>query len=321
MIYIVLGLDSRPTPEDRRSLEKMLPLAEVASREAVLGALSGVLLGYLWTQYVAPHRRLRQQRARHLDAVRHHGHGKVFLVGAGPGDPELLTVKAQQLLRVASVAVMDDLVSEPLYRLLPRDCEIIYVGKRGGKKDSAKQVDIDAILVQKCQQGHLVVRVKGGDPMIFGRVHSEIQSLCRAKCRFEVVPGISSALAAPAVANIPITHKELSRSFLVISGHKPDDMDFALLAQIDTIVMLMATRTLGHICARLIECGRSPETPVALVHQGTLPDQVTLLGSLQDIAVKASNRSYSPAIVVIGQVAKFADLDVYLQDGDEDTSV
>lgn len=283
----------------------------VSSRDVVVGALAGVLLSAAWTRFIAPRHSLRDARAKVQ-------RGKVYLVGAGPGDVQLLTVKARQLLSVATVAVVDDLVSDELYRLIPADCEIVYVGKRGGKKDSAKQTDIDAVLVQKCQDGHIVVRVKGGDPMVFGRVHSEIRALCQATCPFEVVPGISSALAAPSVVNIPITHKHLSKSFLVISGHKPAEMDFALLAQVDTVVMLMATRTLDTICTKLIECGRDQSTPVALVHSGTKPDQVTLLGSLADIAQKASDRSYSPAIVVIGAVAKYADIETYLQEEDQD---
>lgn len=282
----------------------------VSTRDVAVGALSGVLLSAAWTRFVAPRYALRSARAKTQ-------RGKVYLIGAGPGDVALLTLKAQQLLSVATVAVVDDLVSDELYGMIPADCEVVYVGKRGGKKDSAKQTDIDAVLVQKCQDGHIVVRVKGGDPMVFGRVHSEIRALCQTNCPFEVVPGISSALAAPSVVNIPITHKHLSKSFLVISGHKPADMDFEFLAKVDTILMLMATRTLRTICSKLVECGRTEDTPVALIHSGTNPDQVTLLGTLADIADKASERSYSPAIVVIGAVAKYADVETYLQEEED----
>uniref|UniRef100_K3WIR7 uroporphyrinogen-III C-methyltransferase n=1 Tax=Globisporangium ultimum (strain ATCC 200006 / CBS 805.95 / DAOM BR144) TaxID=431595 RepID=K3WIR7_GLOUD len=287
----------------------------VSTRDVAVGALSGLLLSVAWARFLAPRYAVRKARATTQ-------RGKVYLIGAGPGDVGLLTVKAQKLLSAATVAVVDDLVSDELYRLLPADCEIVYVGKRGGKKDSAKQTDIDAVLVQKCQDGHIVVRVKGGDPMVFGRVHSEIRALCQASCPFEVVPGISSALAAPSVVNIPITHKHLSKSFLVISGHKPADMNFEFLAKVDTILMLMATRTLRTICAKLVENGRAEDTPVALIHSGTNPDQVSLLGTLANIADKASDRSYSPAIVVIGVVAKYADLETYLQEEEEqDTTV
>lgn len=283
----------------------------VDAKELAVGALAGAALAALSIKYLVPVYQTRRLRSREP-------RGKVFLVGAGPGDPELLTVKARRLLGAAAVAVMDDLVSDELYGLLPFDCEVVYVGKRGGKKDSAKQKDIDALLVAKCQQGKLVVRVKGGDPMVFGRVHSEIQALCAAGCKFEVVPGISSALAAPAVVNIPVTHKELSTSFLVISGHKPGDMDFATLAKVDTVVILMATRTLSAICEGFVANGRASETPVALIHSGTNPDQVTVIGTLADMTERTAGRSYSPAIIVVGQVAKYGNLDAYLEELNED---
>lgn len=281
------------------------------ARELLLGVASGALATVLVSQLLLPRLKTRQLRAK---ASR----GTVYLVGAGPGDPELLTLKARRLLASATVVVVDDLVSAEIYALIPKDCEIVYVGKRGGKKDSAKQVDIDAILVAKSREGHIVVRLKGGDPMVFGRVHSEIRALCRAQCRFEVVPGISSALAVPATANIPVTHKTLSTSFVVISGHKPAEMDFATLAKVDTIVLLMATRTIDSICSSLVENGKDAATPVALIHSGTNPDQVVLLGSLEDIAAKTTGKKYSPAIIVIGQVAKYGDLAAYLDEADDE---
>ncbi|KUF82851.1 Uroporphyrinogen-III C-methyltransferase [Phytophthora nicotianae] len=279
-------------------------------RDFALGALSGALLSVLVSHVVLPRLQTRQLRSQA-------SHGTVYLVGAGPGDPELLTLKARRLLASATVVVVDDLVGPEVYALIPKDCEIIYVGKRGGKKDSAKQVDIDAILVDKCRAGHIVVRLKGGDPMVFGRVHSEIRALVRAECKFQVVPGISSALAVPAIANIPVTHKTLSTSFVVISGHKPAEMDFATLANVETIVLLMATRTIGTIYENLIESGKDKDTPVALIHSGTNPDQVLLLGTLENIAAKAEGKKYSPAIIVIGQVAKYGDLKSYLESDDE----
>ncbi|DAZ97101.1 TPA: hypothetical protein N0F65_010424 [Lagenidium giganteum] len=287
-----------------------------SDRGALLAAcaLSGVALGFVCARYVVPACCTAKSRTKVQ-------RGKVYLIGAGPGAPDLLTVRARNYLQAATVAVMDDLVAKELYELLPPDCEIVYVGKRGGKKDSAKQTDIDDVLVKKARANHVVVRVKGGDPMVFGRVHSEIRALVKAKCAFEVVPGISSALAAPAIVDIPITHKHLSKSFLVISGHKPAEMDFNVLAQIDTISMLMGTRTLETVCTRLMEAGREPKTPVALIHNATLPEQETLLGSLEDIAEKASAKSYSPAIVVIGEVAKYADFDTYVKEPAEDNVV
>ncbi|OWZ11265.1 Tetrapyrrole (Corrin/Porphyrin) Methylase [Phytophthora megakarya] len=280
-------------------------------RDVALGALSGALLSVLVCQLVLPRLRTCQLRSQAAS-------GTVYLVGAGPGDPELLTLKARRLLASATVVVVDDLVGPEVYALIPKDCEVVYVGKRGGKKDSAKQVDIDSTLVHKCRAGHIVVRLKGGDPTVFGRVHSEIRALVRAQCRFEVVPGISSALAVPAIANIPVTHKTLSSNFVVISGHKPVEMDFALLAKIETIILLMATRTIGSICESLVENGKSKATPVALIHSGTNPDQVLLLGTLEDIATKTEGKKYSPAIIIIGQVAKYGDLGAYLDESDDE---
>ncbi|KAH7472123.1 Uroporphyrinogen-III C-methyltransferase [Phytophthora ramorum] len=283
----------------------------MAVRDVALGALSGALLSALVSHVVLPRLRTRQMRSQ---AAR----GTVYLVGAGPGDPELLTLKARRLLASATCVVVDDLVGPEVYALIPKDCEIVYVGKRGGRKDSTKQVDIDAVLVDKCRHGHIVVRLKGGDPMVFGRVHSEIRALYRNQCKFEVVPGISSALAVPATANIPVTHKTLSTNFVVISGHKPAEMDFATLAKVETIVLLMATRTIGSICESLVESGKDKGTPVALIHSGTNPDQVLLLGTLEDIATKTEGQKYSPAIIVIGQVAKYGDLKAYLDESDDE---
>jgi uroporphyrin-III C-methyltransferase len=284
-------------------------------RDVAVGVVSGALLTFLCGRYVLPKYTL--YKSRRSNGAR----AKVFLVGAGPGDPSLMTLRSRQLLSIATVVVLDDLVSDAIAALIPSDCEIIYVGKRGGKKDSAKQVDIDKILVAKCQQNHIVVRLKGGEPMVFGNVYSEIRTLVRAGCAFEVVPGISSALAAPAVVNVPVTHKDLSKSFLVVSLHRPDEMDFAVLAKIDTLVVLMATRTLATVASRLMENGKPADTPVALIHNGTLPSQVTLLGTLEDIAARASERSYSPAIIVIGTVARYANVDAYLQDEELDNIV
>lgn len=278
----------------------------VAVRELAVGALAGAALAAA----LLPLLRSLRLRARVP-------RGRVFLVGAGPGDAELLTLKARRLLAAASVAVVDDLVGAGVRALLPRGCEVVHVGKRGGRKDSARQEDIDALLVARSRAGHVVVRLKGGDPMVFGRVHSEIRALARAGCAFEVVPGISSALAAPSVVNIPVTHKLLSRSFLVVSGHKPAEMDFRTLASVDTLLVLMATRTLPAICAGLIDSGRPGDTPVALVHSGTNPDQLTVLGTLQDMPDRIAGRSLSPAIVVVGAVAKFANLEAYLEEADE----
>ncbi|RMX65013.1 hypothetical protein DD238_006467 [Peronospora effusa] len=280
-------------------------------RGVALGAVSGALVSFLVCQWILP--RLRTRQLRHQAS-----RGCVYLVGAGPGDPELLTLKARRLLSSATVVVVDDLVGPQIYALIPRDCQIIYVGKRGGRKDSAKQVDINAILVSKSRDGHIVVRLKGGDPMIFGRVHSEIRALVRAQCNFKVIPGISSALAVPAMVNIPVTHKTLSTNFIVTSGHNPAEMDFDMLVKIETIVLLMATRTIDRICESLMASGKDKDTHVALIHSGTNPDQLVVLGMLKDIAAKTEGKNYSPAIIVIGDVAKYGDLKTYLDESDDE---
>ncbi|CAI5747500.1 unnamed protein product [Peronospora destructor] len=282
-------------------------------RDVALGVVSGALVSFLVYQVILPRfctRQLRHQASR----------GCVYLVGAGPGDPELLTLKARRLVSSATVVVVDDLVGPQIYALIPKDCQIIYVGKRGGRKDSANQADINAILVSKSRDGHIVVRLKGGDPMVFGRVHSEIRALVRAQCKFNIIPGISSALAVPAMVNIPVTHKTLSTNFVVTSGHKPAEMDFELLVKIETIVLLMATRTIGRICESLMDSGKDKDTHVALIHSGTTPDQVVVLGTLKDIVAKTEGKKYSPAIIVIGDVAKYGDLKAYLDESDDEVT-
>ena len=282
-------------------------------RDVALGAVAGALVSFVAYHVILPRFRTRQLRHR---AVR----GCVYLVGAGPGDPELLTLKARRLLSSATVVVVDDLVGPQIYALIPSDCQIVYVGKRGGRTDSTKQVDINAMLVAKSRDGHIVVRLKGGDPMVFGRVHSEIRALVRAQCIFQVIPGISSAIAVPAMINIPVTHKTLSTSFVVTSGHKPAEMDFEMLAKVETIVLLMATRTIGCVCEGLMDSGKDKDTHVALIHSGTNPDQVVVLGTLQDIAAKIEEKKYSPAIIVIGDVAKYGDLKAYLEESDDEVT-
>ncbi|CEG43101.1 uroporphyrin-iii c-methyltransferase [Plasmopara halstedii] len=281
-------------------------------RDVVLGALSGVLLSIVVSRKILPHLRTYQLRSQCT-------HGMVYLVGAGPGDPELLTLKARRLLASASVVVVDDFVGVDFHTLISRDCKVIYVGKRGGKTDSTKQMDIGTILVDYCRARHLVVRLKCGDPMVFGCVHSEICALVRANCTFEVVPGLSSALAVPAIVNIPVTHETLSANFIVISGHKPADIDFVSLVKVDTIVILMGSRTIKVICDTLMKYGKDEDTPVALIHAGATPDQLVLLGTLDDISTKTLNKKLSPAVIVIGHVAKFGNLKAYVDESDDET--
>ncbi|MCL1469069.1 uroporphyrinogen-III C-methyltransferase [Argonema antarcticum] len=243
--------------------------------------------------------------------------GKVYLVGAGPGDVGYLTVRAQQLLAMAEVLVYDALVDPQLLQLVPDNCRQLDVGKRGGRP-SMKQPEIDRLLVEQCQQGKQVVRLKSGDPFIFGRCTSEIQSLLAAGCAFEVVPGISSALAAPLLAGIPLTDPVLSRCFAVLSGHDPAELDWKTLSGIETLVILMGGRHLGEIVDRLQEYGRSPKTPVAVIRWAGHPQQEVWTGDLGNIVSVTAGISLSPVAIVIGEVVG---LRPYLLSGGVDRTV
>ncbi|MBD2181313.1 uroporphyrinogen-III C-methyltransferase [Planktothrix sp. FACHB-1355] len=238
--------------------------------------------------------------------------GKVYLVGAGPSDVAYLTVRAQQLLAQAEVLVYDALVDGRLLHLVPLNCCLFDVGKRGGRP-SIKQAEIDRLLVEQCQQGKQVVRLKSGDPFIFGRCGSEIESLLAAGCPFEVVPGISSALAAPLFAGIPLTDPVLSRCFAVLSGHDPAELDWQTLSGIDTLVILMGGRYLAEIVDRLQRYGRSPKTPVAVIRWAGHPQQQVWTGELGNIVQVTAGASLSPAVIAIGEVVG---LRPYLLSGD-----
>ena len=227
--------------------------------------------------------------------------GKVYLVGAGPGDVAYLTVRGQQLLAQADVLVYDALVDPALLQLVSSSCELLHVGKRGGQP-SMKQTDIDRLLVEHCLQGKQVVRLKSGDPFIFGRSTSEIQALNAAGCNFEVVPGISSALAAPLLAGIPLTDPVMSRCFAVISAHEPDALNWEALAGMDTLVILMGGQQLQDIIARLEEHGRSPHTPIAIIRWAGHPQQQIWTGTLATILQETANQSLSPCVTVVGEV-------------------
>jgi len=229
--------------------------------------------------------------------------GKVFLVGAGPGDRAYLTVQAQQLLAQAEVVIYDALVDLSLLEIAPANCLCLDVGKRGGHP-SPDQETIDALLVEYCQQGRQVVRLKSGDPFIFGRCLSEIQALKTAGCEFAIVPGLSSALAAPLLAGIPLTDAALSQCFAVLSAHDPATLDWQALARIDALVILMGTRQLPEIVAQLQQQGRSPQTPIAVIRWGGHSQQQIWRGTLSDIMEKAAGSALSPAVIVIGAVAQ-----------------
>ena len=235
--------------------------------------------------------------------------GKVYLVGAGPGDVAYLTLKAYKLLAISEVLIYDALVDNQLLDLVPSDCLKLDVGKRGGKP-STPQPEINSLLVKYCQQGKQVVRLKSGDPFIFGRCTSEIEALKAQKCAFEVVPGISSATSAPLLAGIPLTDPVLSRCFAVVTAHEPDALNWEALAAIDTLVILMGGKNLPSVVHQLIRHGRSRTTPIAIIRSTATPQQQIWTGTLETILETVANVSLSPAVITIGEVVG---LQKYLQ--------
>ncbi|MFM2314978.1 MAG: hypothetical protein RLZZ04_4254, partial [Cyanobacteriota bacterium] len=231
--------------------------------------------------------------------------GKVYLVGAGIGNEDYLTVRGKQLLTSAEVLVYDALVDESLLKLVSLSCLQICVGKRGGQA-STSQATINQLLVAYCLQGKQVVRLKSGDPFIFGRANEEIAALQQAQCDFELISGISAALAAPLLAGIPLTDKNLSRGFAVLSGHQPEDLDWSALARIDTLVILMGGRSLLQIIQYLLTHGRSPDEPISIIRQAGRPQQQFYWGTLTDIVDKTAEISLSPAVIVIGKVVQLS---------------
>lgn len=235
--------------------------------------------------------------------------GKVYLVGAGPGDPALLTVRGLDLLRNAEVIVYDRLVNPVMLEWASSDCLRIFAGKLTGNHSLAQE-EINELLIAHARRGLLVVRLKGGDPFIFGRGAEEAEALLNAGILFEIVPGVSSAVAVPAYAGIPLTHRKLSSSFAVITGHEAckaaPSVDWeALATAVDTLVVLMGLKNLPRIVAKLLAHGRSPETPVALIRWGTTEKQETVIGTLADIAGKAA-ALHPPVVAVIGEVVNLA---------------
>ena len=235
--------------------------------------------------------------------------GKVYLVGAGPGDPGLITVRGRELLIDAEALVYDYLANPSLVALCPSSCERVYVGKRGGDHTMA-QDEINALLVSLAKHGKSVVRLKGGDPFVFGRGGEEALELAKNGIEFEVVPGITSGVAAPAYAGIPLTHRGLAASALLVTGHeaagkKESDLDWAGIAgSKTTIAFYMGVKNLGRITKRLIEHGRCADTPTALIRWGTMARQETLTGALRDIAELAEKKGFeAPAICIVGEVA------------------
>ncbi|ELS01703.1 uroporphyrin-III C-methyltransferase [Xenococcus sp. PCC 7305] len=232
--------------------------------------------------------------------------GKVYFVGAGVGERAYLTLRAEELLSRAEVLVYDALVDPQLADLVPDECLKLYVGKRGGKV-STPQDKINQLLVAYCCQGKQVVRLKSGDPLVFGRSRGEIAALQRENCNFELIPGISSVLAAPLLAGIPLTDRELSSCFAVCSGHEIKQLNWQALAKIDTLVILMGTRSLPEIVTELIDQGKDAHEPVAIIRNCSQIGQEIFWGTLTDIVSKTRGISLSPAVIVIGKVVTLGD--------------
>lgn len=240
--------------------------------------------------------------------------GKVYLLGAGPGDPGLFTLKGKALLEHADVVVYDALVSPPILAMINPQAEQIDAGKRRGRH-SLPQDATTQLLIEKAQTHAVVVRLKGGDPFVFGRGGEEMEDLIRAGVPVEVIPGITSGIAAPAYAGIPLTHRQYSSSVTFVTGHESVDkyrpqVNWQAIAQgSETIVVYMGIHNLGHIVAELTAAGLSLQTPIALVRWGTRPDQETLFGQLETIVAQTEAAGFeAPAIVVIGKVVNLHEI-------------
>ncbi len=246
-----------------------------------------------------------------IDRPRRAWRGGVWLIGAGPGDPELITVRGLRHLRRAEVLLYDRLVSAELLLEAPRTALRIDVGKAPGRHER-KQEEICRLLVAHARAGRRVVRLKGGDPFVFGRGGEEALACAEAGVPCEIVPGISSAVAAPAAAGIPVTHRGIAGSVAIVAGHcfpgspePADRIDWTAVARLDTIVILMGLARLPEITASLIAAGRSPETPAAAIASATLATQQTVIGTLATLSHRVAQAGLNaPATVVVGEVVR-----------------
>jgi len=238
--------------------------------------------------------------------------GKVYIIGAGPGDAGLITLKAVEALLAVDVVVYDNLVNEELLKFAPSQAKFIYAGKKGGDH-TLSQDRINELLVKEARAGNTVARLKGGDPFIFGRGGEEAQILAENNIEFEIIPGVTSAIAVPAYAGIPLTHRGFTSTVAFVTGHEDptkekSDIDWSALAKIGTLVFLMGVKNLPQITKELIKNGKAPETPVALIRNGSLPTQQVLVGMLSNIVILAhANDFRPPAILVVGGVVDLRD--------------
>jgi uroporphyrinogen III methyltransferase/synthase len=240
-------------------------------------------------------------------ATREHRPGKVILVGAGPGDPGLLTVRAVERIRAADVLVYDRLIHDGVLAFAKPSAEKIYMGKESGHH--TRQNEIHALLVEKARQGKTVVRLKGGDPFLFGRGGEEVEYLAEHGIPFEVVPGVSSCLSAPLSAGIAVTHRESSSSVVIVTGHSADGhedrADWQAVARIDTSVFLMGVHNIETIAQKLIAAGRSPDTPAAMIQMAYCDGERVVMGTLENIAAEVRRANIQPpATLVVGEVVR-----------------
>jgi uroporphyrinogen III methyltransferase / synthase len=231
--------------------------------------------------------------------------GIVYIVGSGPGDPGLITVKGLDCLRRAEVVLYDRLASPDLLNEVPTQAELIDVGKEP-KRHRRSQDEINALLIEKASEGKMVVRLKGGDPFVFGRGGEECQALAAADIPYEVVPGVSSAIAVPAYAGIPVTHRGVTTAFTVVAGHTggaDSDIDWESISRTGTVLFLMGVEHLPEIVSQLLAHCRLPDTPAALIREGTTQNQLVVTGTLEDIVEKAQSVR-PPAVFIIGEVVR-----------------
>ena len=234
--------------------------------------------------------------------------GKAYIIGAGPGDFELLTIKAKRIIEDSDCIVYDRLISEDILRLAKKDAELIYLGK-GNTEGGLIQDEINETLVKKCLDGKNVARVKGGDPFVFGRGGEEIEALVKNEIDFEVIPGITSSISVPAYAGIPVTHRGLARSFHVFTGHTMENgkwHNFENIAKLEgTLVFLMGVKNLDLIVGDLIKFGKNSKTPVAIIEKGATKNQRVTVGTLENILeLVEKNKILPPAITIIGEVVE-----------------
>jgi len=228
----------------------------------------------------------------------------VYFIGAGIGGIDYLTVKAYRLISQAEVILYDALADSTILDIAPPKCLKIDVGKRGGKVSTA-QTSINQLLVDYAQKNKIVIRLKSGDPAIFGRINRELKALSTINVSVELIPGISSVLAAPLLAGITLTEKEHSQNFTVISGHNPDSVDWSVLSKIDTLIVLMGGRNLAKICGYLMKNNRPLNFPIAIIKNAGRDNQQIWLGQLDNIVAQTVDISLSPCVIVIGKIVGY----------------